>query len=33
MWDNRCTQQRAVGDNVTADRYLERVAINGYKPV
>ena len=27
MWDNRCTQHRAVGDNLTAPRHLERVAI------
>lgn len=27
MWDNRCTQHRAVGDNVKALRHLERVAV------
>jgi taurine dioxygenase len=27
MWDNRCTQHRAVGDNLKAPRHLERVAI------
>ena len=27
MWDNRCTQHRAVADNLTAPRHLERVAI------
>lgn len=27
MWDNRCTQHRAIGDNVTAPRHLERVAV------
>lgn len=32
MWDNRCTQHRAVGDNPRAERLLERVTINGDKP-
>jgi taurine dioxygenase len=32
MWDNRCTQHRAVSDNSTAERRLERVTINGDKP-
>jgi taurine dioxygenase len=32
MWDNRCTQHRAVGDNRAAERCLERVTINGDKP-
>jgi taurine dioxygenase len=32
MWDNRCTQHRAVGDNRAAERLLERVTINGDKP-
>ena len=32
MWDNRCTQHRAVADNRAADRRLERVTINGDKP-
>ena len=27
MWDNRCTQHRALGDNLTAPRHLERVAV------
>ena len=32
MWDNRCTQHRAVADNRAAERRLERVTINGDKP-
>jgi taurine dioxygenase len=32
MWDNRCTQHRAVADNRGAERLLERVTINGDKP-
>ncbi|MGO9604444.1 MAG: TauD/TfdA dioxygenase family protein [Candidatus Binataceae bacterium] len=32
MWDNRCTQHRAVADNRTAERRLERVTINGDRP-
>lgn len=32
MWDNRCTQHRAVGDNRAAGRRLERVTINGDRP-
>jgi taurine dioxygenase len=27
MWDNRCTQHRAIADNPTAPRHLERVAL------
>jgi taurine dioxygenase len=27
MWDNRCTQHRALGDNLKARRHLERVAV------
>jgi taurine dioxygenase len=33
MWDNRCTQHRAVADNCAAERRLERVTIEGDKPV
>jgi taurine dioxygenase len=33
MWDNRCTQHRAVGDNRAAERRLERVTINGDRPL
>lgn len=32
MWDNRCTQHRAVGDNRAAPRRLERVTIVGDQP-
>jgi len=32
MWDNRCTQHRAVADNRAAERRLERVTINGDRP-
>ena len=32
MWDNRCTQHRAVGDNRAAERRLERVTIDGDRP-
>jgi taurine dioxygenase len=32
MWDNRCTQHRAVGDNPAAERRLERVTIEGDRP-
>ncbi|MBM4255938.1 MAG: taurine dioxygenase [Deltaproteobacteria bacterium] len=32
MWDNRCTQHRVVGDNLTAYRRMERITINGDKP-
>ena len=32
MWDNRCTQHRAVGDNLSAVRRLERVTIEGDRP-
>jgi taurine dioxygenase len=32
MWDNRCIQHRAVSDNRTAERRLERVTINGDRP-
>jgi taurine dioxygenase len=27
MWDNRCTQHRAIGDNLKARRHLERVVL------
>ena len=27
IWDNRCTQHRAIGDNLNASRHLERVAV------
>ena len=27
MWDNRCTQHRALADNLKAPRHLERVAV------
>jgi taurine dioxygenase len=32
MWDNRCTQHRAVADNLAAYRRMERVTIMGDKP-
>ncbi len=32
MWDNRCTQHRAVADNPTAERRLERITIEGDRP-
>ena len=32
MWDNRCTQHRAVADNPAVERYLERVTIEGDRP-
>jgi taurine dioxygenase len=32
MWDNRCTQHRAIGDNLKAPRHLERVAIVANQP-
>jgi taurine dioxygenase len=33
MWDNRCTQHRVCADNRTANRRMERVTINGDRPV
>jgi taurine dioxygenase len=33
FWDNRCTQHRVVADNLAAYRRMERVTINGDKPV
>jgi taurine dioxygenase len=32
VWDNRCTQRRAVADNSAAERRLERVTSNGDQP-
>lgn len=32
MWDNRCSQHRVVADNLTANRRMERVTINGDRP-
>jgi taurine dioxygenase len=32
MWDNRCTQHRVCGDNKTAHRRMERIAIDGDRP-
>ena len=32
MWDNRCTQHRVCGDNKTAPRIMERLAIDGDRP-
>jgi taurine dioxygenase len=32
MWDNRCTQHRVVGDNLTAYRRMERVTLVGDEP-
>jgi len=32
LWDNRCTQHRAVADNPTAHRRMERVTIEGDRP-
>ena len=32
MWDNRCTQHRAIGDHLKAPRHLERVAIVANQP-
>jgi taurine dioxygenase len=33
MWDNRCTQHRVVADNLSAHRRMERVTIEGDRPV
>jgi taurine dioxygenase len=33
IWDNRCTQHRVVADNVKAYRRMERVTIEGNRPV
>jgi taurine dioxygenase len=33
IWDNRCTQHRAVADNAKAHRRMERVTIEGDRPV
>jgi taurine dioxygenase len=30
MWDNRCTQHRALADNLRAARHMERVAVLSY---
>jgi taurine dioxygenase len=30
MWDNRCTQHRALADNLRAVRHMERVAVLSY---
>jgi taurine dioxygenase len=32
LWDNRCTQHRAVADNLKAHRRMERVTIEGDRP-
>jgi taurine dioxygenase len=32
LWDNRCTQHRAVADNARAPRRMERVTIEGDRP-
>lgn len=32
LWDNRCTQHRAVADNLSAHRLMERVTIEGDRP-
>ena len=32
LWDNRCTQHRAVADNAKAHRRMERVTIEGDRP-
>ena len=32
FWDNRCTQHRAVADNLKAHRRMERVTIDGDRP-
>ena len=32
VWDNRCTQHRAVADNPKAHRRMERVTIEGDRP-
>jgi taurine dioxygenase len=33
IWDNRCTQHRVVSDNLTAHRRMERVTVDGDRPV
>jgi taurine dioxygenase len=33
LWDNRCTQHRVVADNPKARRRMERVTIEGDRPV
>jgi taurine dioxygenase len=33
MWDNRCTQHRAVADNLAERRRMERLTIEGERPV
>ena len=33
MWDNRCTQHRVVADNLNAHRRMERVTVDGDRPV
>ena len=33
IWDNRCTQHRVVADNLTAHRRMERVTVDGDRPV
>jgi taurine dioxygenase len=33
IWDNRCTQHRAVADNLAALRRMERVTVEGDRPV
>lgn len=33
LWDNRCTQHRVVADNLAAFRRMERVTVDGDRPV
>jgi len=33
IWDNRCTQHRVVADNAKAHRRMERVTVEGDRPV
>jgi taurine dioxygenase len=33
IWDNRCTQHRVVADNLKAHRRMERVTVDGDRPV
>jgi len=33
IWDNRCTQHRVVADNLNAHRRMERVTVDGDRPV
>lgn len=33
IWDNRCTQHKPINDYFPAYREMERIAINGDKPV